>query len=146
MSQKLPVSGFKWVKNKSKFNESFIKNYDENSNNRYFFEVNVEYPKMLFNLHKDLSFLPEREKMEKCGKLVCNIKDKEKYEIHIRALKQALNHLLILKRVYRVIQFNRGAWLKPYIDLNTKKRQEAKSEFEKGFFTLILFLEKQWRM
>ena len=101
---------------------------------------------MLFNLHKDLSFLPEREKMEKCGKLACNIKDKEKYEIHIRALKQALSHLLILKRVYRVIQFNREAWLKPYIDLNTKKRQEVKSEFEKGFFTLILFLEKQWRM
>ena len=101
---------------------------------------------MLFNLHKDLSFLPEREKMEKCGKLACNIQDKEKYEIHIRALKQALSHLLILKRVYRVIQFNREAWLKPYIDLNTKKRQEAKSEFEKGFFTLILFLEKQWRM
>ena len=62
MSQKLPVSGFKWVKNKSKFNESFIKNYDENSNNRYFFEVNVEYPKMLFNLHKDLSFYQKERK------------------------------------------------------------------------------------
>ena len=81
---------------------------------------------MLFNLHKDLSFLPEREKMEKCGKLACNIKDKEKYEIHIRALKQALSHLLILKRVYRVIQFNREAWLKPYIDLNTKKDKKQK--------------------
>ena len=34
MSQKLPVKGFKWVKQKklSKFNEDFIKNYDENSN------------------------------------------------------------------------------------------------------------------
>ena len=31
MSQKLPVGGFKWVKDLSKFNESFIKNYDENS-------------------------------------------------------------------------------------------------------------------
>ena len=33
MSQKLPVDGFKWVKNLSKFNECFIKDYDENSKN-----------------------------------------------------------------------------------------------------------------
>ena len=37
MSQKLPVTGFKWVKNELKFNEIFIKNYDENSNKGYFF-------------------------------------------------------------------------------------------------------------
>ena len=45
----------------------------------------------LFSLHSDFTFLPEREKIEKCEKLVCNIKDKEKYVAHIRALKQALN-------------------------------------------------------
>ena len=47
MSQKLPVKGFKWVKQKmlSKFNEDFIKNYDENSNKGYFLEVNIDYPK-----------------------------------------------------------------------------------------------------
>ena len=47
MSQKLPVIGFEWVKQKklSKFNEDFIKNYDENSNKGYFFEVHIDYPK-----------------------------------------------------------------------------------------------------
>ena len=34
-------------------------------------------------------------------------------------LKQALNHGLALKRVYRVIKFNQNAWLKPYIEINT---------------------------
>ena len=63
MSQKLPVNGFKLVNELSKFNENFIKNYDENSNKGYFLEVDVEYPKSLFNLHKDLPFLPEREKI-----------------------------------------------------------------------------------
>ena len=63
MSQKLPVNGFKLVNELSKFNENFIKNYDENSNKGYFLEVDVEYPKSLFNLHKDLPFLPEREKL-----------------------------------------------------------------------------------
>ena len=87
--------------------------------------------------HKDLPFLLERKKLEKVEKLVCGIEDKEKYVIHIRALKQALNHGLILKRVHRVIQFNQEAWLKPYIDMNTKLRKEAKSEFEKDFFKLM---------
>ena len=63
----------------------------------------------MFSSHKDLPFLPERRKLEKAEKFVCGIEDKEKYVIHIRALKQALNHGLILKRVSRVIQFNQEA-------------------------------------
>ena len=55
----------------------------------------------------------------------------------MRALKQPLNHGLVLKRVHRVIQFNRKAWLKPYIDMNTKLRTEVKHEFQKNFFKLM---------
>ena len=90
-----------------------------------------------FNLHSHLPFLPERNQIEKCNKLVCNIHDKESYVVHIRALKQALNHRLILKKVHRVIQFNQKAWLKHYIDMNTKLRIEAKNYFEKDFFKLL---------
>ena len=114
-----------------------IKNYDENSDKGYILKVDVEYPKKLFNLHKDLPFLPKREKINKCKKLICSIEDKEKYVVHIRALKQALNHGLKLKKVHRVIQFNQKAWLKPYIDMNTKLRKEAKNEFEEDFFKLM---------
>ena len=56
MSQKLPVVGFKWVENLSKFNESFIKNCDENSDKGYILEVDVEYPKSLHKLHNNLPF------------------------------------------------------------------------------------------
>ena len=129
MSQKLPVNGFKWVKNLSQFNESFIRNYDENSDIGYFLEVDIDYLKELFNLHKDLPFLPERKKVNKVEKLICSIEDKEKYVIHIRVLKQALNHGLVLRKVHRVIQFNQEVWLKPYIDMNTKLRKEAKNDF-----------------
>ena len=73
MSQKLPRNGFKWVKNLLQFNESFIKGYNKNSDREYFLEVDIEYPKKLFNLHKDLSFLPERKKIEKSKKLICGI-------------------------------------------------------------------------
>ena len=107
MSQKLPVNNFKWVKQEdlSQFNEDFIKNYDENSNTGYFFEVDIKYPKDLFNLHKDLPFLPESKKVNKVEKLICDLEDKKKYVIRIRALKQALNHGLRLKKVLRIIQF-----------------------------------------
>ena len=56
---------------------------------------------------------------------------------HIRALKQALNHELILKKVHRVIQFKQKAWLKAYIDMKTELRKTAQNEFEKNFFKQI---------
>ena len=75
-----------------------------------------------------------KKKLEKLEKLVCSIEDKEKYVIHIRALKQALNNGLKLKTVRRVIKFQQKEWLKSYIDMNTKLRKEAKNKFEKDFF------------
>ena len=62
MSQKLPVNGFKWVKKLLRFNERFIKNYNENSGIGYFLEVDIDCAEKLFNLHKDIPFLPERKK------------------------------------------------------------------------------------
>ena len=67
MSQKLSVNGFNWVKNLSEcnsiqFNESFIRNCDENSDIGYFLKVDVDYLEKLFNFPKDLPFLPERKK------------------------------------------------------------------------------------
>ena len=73
MFQKLRKNGFKWMEILSKFNEDFIKKYDENSNTGYFIEVDAEYSKTLFNSHKDLPFLPERKKIEKVKKLTCRI-------------------------------------------------------------------------
>ena len=113
----------------SKFDEKFIKNYDENSDKEYILEVDVEYLKNPHKLHSDLPFLPGRMKINKCGKLVCTIEDKKSYVVYIRPLKKALNHGLILKKVHRVIQFNQEVWLKPYIDMNTKLRKEAKNDF-----------------
>ena len=61
MSQKLPVNGFEWVEELSQFKKDFIKNYDENSDQGYFLEVDVEYPKNLFSFNSDLPFLSERK-------------------------------------------------------------------------------------
>ena len=84
----------------------FIKHYDEDINKGYIFEVDVEYPKDLNNLHSDLPFLSKRMKIKNYNKLAWNLYDKKEYVAHIRDLKRALNNGLILKKVHRVIQFN----------------------------------------
>ena len=114
-----------------------IKNYNENSDIGHFFEVDIEFPKELFNKHKDVPFLLIREKIKKVEKLVTSIEDKEKYIIHIAALKQALNHGLKFKKMQRVIGFRQEALLKLYTDMNTKLRTEAKNDFKKDFFKLM---------
>ena len=70
---KLPVNGFKWIED-------------------------VKYPKKLHDLHSDLPFLPRRMKIDKCEKLVCNLHSKKKYVVHIKSLKQALDHGLKFKK------------------------------------------------
>ena len=135
MSQKLPVNGFKWVNNE--INEEFIKNYDENSDKGYILEVDVKYSKKLRDLHSDLPFLQKTIKIDKCKKLVCNLRNKKKYVVHIKSLKRALNHGLKLRKIHRIIEFNQEAWLAPYIDMNTELRKLAKNDFEKDLFKLM---------
>ena len=94
--QNSPVNGFEWVEDLSQWKEGFIEN-DEDSNKGYFLEVDVEYLKKLFNLHIDLLFLSKRNKIIKRNKLACDVHGKKNYVAHIKALKQALNHGLILK-------------------------------------------------
>ena len=77
MSKKLPVNGFKWFDNEHVINEEFIKNYNENDKKGYILEVDVKYPKELYDLHSDLPFLTERMEINKCKKLVCNLCDKK---------------------------------------------------------------------
>ena len=119
------------VKNKNKKIKNFIKNYAEDRDRGYILKVDVEYPKNLHKLHSDLPFLPERMKINKCTKLVCNVQDKENDPIHILALKQALNHGLKLTKVHIVIELRQEAWLKPYIAMNTELRKMQKMILKK---------------
>ena len=138
MSQKLPVNGFKWVKDVSKIDEEFIKNYGEDNDIGYILEVDVSIQENLHSdLHSDLPFLPKRMKIDECKKLVCNLRNKKKYVVHIISLKPAVNHGLKLKKVHRIIEFNQEARLKTYIDMNTELRKIAKNDFEKDFFKLM---------
>ena len=63
------------------------------------------------------------------------MKTKNRYVAHIRALKQALDHGLVFKKVHRVIKFNQIEWLKPDIDMNTKLRTDEKMILKKIFLS-----------
>ena len=65
MSQKLSAGGFKWVRNKSRFNKDFIKSYNGDNYIGYFLEADVQYPGKLHELHHDLPFLPKRMRIKK---------------------------------------------------------------------------------
>ena len=94
---KLPVGGFKWVKNVSRIDEEFIKNYNENSDIGYFLKLDLEYPKEFHDLHSDLPFLPEKMEINKHNKLVCTLYDKKKYVAHIKKHKASIKSRLKTK-------------------------------------------------
>ena len=64
-------------------------------------------------------------KVNKCNKLICNLYNKKHYVVHIKTLKQTLMHGLKLKKVHKVLQFNKKTWLKSYIDMNIDLRKET---------------------
>ena len=78
MSEKLPINGFKWVNDISGINENFVGSYNKkNSDKDCIVEVDVDYTSKLHKLHSDMPFLPERMKIDKTQKLVCNLHDKK---------------------------------------------------------------------
>lgn len=137
MSESLPTGGFKFVEDFG--DPQKILNLKSNDSIGYIFEVDVEYPENLHDSHNDLPFLPETKlpPSGKFQKLLTTLDDKKKYVVHYTALKLAMEAGLIVKHIYRTIQFNQSPWLKAYIELNTKLRKEAKNAFDKDFFKLM---------
>ena len=129
MSMKLPTHGFKWM-NK----------YELNIWEKIpcILEVDLEYPKELHDLHSDYPLAPERIMCKnKVEKLIPNLRDKVKYVLHYKNLKQYLDLGLRLSGIYRGIKFEESKWLETYISMNTNLRAKANNDFEKGFFKLM---------
>ena len=131
MCKTLPIGGFKWIDVKE-YTEEKIKSYDDNNSTGALLKVYIEYPKELHSPHKDLPFLCERRKVDKTSKLLTTLDDNKKYVVRISALKQLLDHGLIFKKVHKVLEFKQRAWMKPYIDKNTKLRSELKMIMKKA--------------
>ena len=140
MSQPLPTGEFQWIEIREdiepkKVVDMLVMNSDWGYG--YLLEVDVEYPPELHDHHSNLPFMCEKISVNGVEKLVPNLYDKEKYVIHVRALKQALDHGLVLTKIHKTIQFKQSAWMKEYMDFNTRLRTPAKNDFEKDFYKLM---------
>ena len=131
---------------------------DEEDSIGYIFQVDLEYPDNLRSdeTHDNFPLAPESLKIEKDmlstyqqnlgdqlgvkyggEKLCLTLNDKTQYICHARNLKFYLKHGLKFKKIHKILKFEQSQWLKPYIDLNTKLRQEADNKFEEGFAKLM---------
>merc|ERR1712168_1643433 len=157
MSEYLPYSGFEWLEVPPVENwESKILGMKDQADKGFFFEVDLDYPEELHDLHDTYPLAPEHVKVNdgmlstyqqqlaedlgvKIGgdKLCLTLSPKTKYICHYRNLKQYIELGLKITKVHRILKFNQGPWLKEYIDLNKSLRKQANSKFEQDFAKLM---------
>ena len=128
MCKKLPIDGFKWMSDQELLNWR---------TGGCILEVDLEYPKELHDLHNDYPLAPESLKVDKVEKLIPNLNNKKKYVVHYENLKLYESLGLKITKIHRGINFRESDWMKEYIDLNTRLRAKAQSDFEKDFFKLM---------
>ena len=68
--QRLPVNKFEWIEDTSQFKADFLKNYKNESEEEYFFEVDIQYPEKSHKLHNDLPYLTDKLNIEKSKSLL----------------------------------------------------------------------------
>ena len=137
MSQPLPTGEFKWIKCGNVNPKSLVERFAAEKDYGCLLEVDVSYPKELHDLHNDLPFMCTKMKINGVEILIPSLYYKRKFITHIRALKQALDHGLVLERIHRCIRFKQSPWMKEYKDFNTRLRTAAKNDFEKDFYKLM---------
>ena len=133
MSQPLPTRGFHRVDIKPD-DVGKLADYSEKG---YLLVVDVRYPRELHDYHNDLPFMCGCMVIGGVEKLIPILYYKKRYIIHIRALEQALKHGLVLERIHKAIEFKQSAWMKEYINFNTRLRTAATNDFEKDFYMLM---------
>ncbi|XP_053206942.1 uncharacterized protein LOC128391119 [Panonychus citri] len=139
------------------YNQCINSNTDEDETG-YVFEVDIDYPLHLHDLHKDYPLAPERISIDneqlsqlqldildktqrprtKCEKLIATFLKREKYVVHQRNLKFYVKNGMIVTKIHRIVSFKQSCWLKDYILLCTYKRMASKSNFEKNFWKLLV--------
>lgn len=156
MTQYLPHGGFQWLTGEE-IEKLDVLTISDESDVGYILEVDLEYPPNLHSHHNCYPLAPERliisqdmisahtthlldssqTKLMKTPRLVPHLNNRCNYVTHYRNLKLYLSLGLKLVRVHKVLRFNQSPWLKEYIDFNTKKRIEAKNDFERDLYKLL---------
>ena len=152
MSRKLPTGKFQWrndlITGCAAEIEKLILETTFDGNIERIYEVDLEYPKELHDMHNDYPLAPEsmvvdtnlyseyqvalanklKKKFMLNMKLIPNLRNKEKYVLHGQALKLYMQLGMKLTKVYKVLQFEQSDWLQKYISCNIETRKEAKGK------------------
>ena len=140
----LPYGGLEWL-SKREIDAFDLDSVPENSLFGYVLEVYLNYCEELHDKHNDLPLAPEKVEVKydmlskycrkvadcygiKVGgvkKLVANLLDKVEYIAHYENLKYYLSLGMGLIKIHRILKFKQSYWLKPYVDINTKKDKKV---------------------
>ena len=134
MSRDLPTGGFEWMTGDEL---TKWKDLCEKEGVGCWLEVNLEYPDELHDHHNGYPLAHEKMKVKKVEKLIPNLSHKTNYVVHYKALLLYKKLNLKITKIRRGIKFKERAWLKEYIDKNTKLQAKAKNDFEKDSFKLM---------
>lgn len=156
MVEALPTNDFQWLSDEE-ISDLEVMSVEKDAKTGYILEVTLDYPSHLHDFHNDMPLAPESlsikvedlspycrnlfqklNKQKNTGKiskkLVPTLRTKEKYVVHYRNLQFYLQHGLVLRKIHRVLSFKQTPWLKPYIEYNTKMRQQAQNDFEVSLY------------
>jgi hypothetical protein len=156
MIEPLPINDFQWLSDEE-ISDLDVLSVEKDAETGYILEVTLDYPSHLHDFHNDMPLAPESlsikvedlspycrnffqklNKQKSTGeiskKLVPTLRTKEKYVVHYRNLQFYLQHGLVLRKIHRALSFKQTPWLKPYIEYNTKMRQQAQNDFEVSLY------------
>ena len=156
LSMPLPISDFKFL-SEEEIEQLDIMNVPRDGDTGFFSEVDLDYPQYLHSEHNSMPLCPENivitkdmlsevtiEMGEKFNskflpqkKLCPNLMDKTKYVLHFVNLQFYINHGMVLRKIHRVLSFTQSAWIEPYITMNTERRKNSSSSFEKDLYKLL---------
>jgi hypothetical protein len=157
MSQMLPTGGFKWVE-ESEFKDIDWKRQVLDQPVGFNVLVDIDMPEHLHKYFNDYPLAPDRvhinatmlsekqmdvrqnynlSRNAESTKLIPSLLPRRNYLCHYINLKFYLENGAVLRKVHKVMQYNQSTWLKRYIDLNTRLRQEAMNDAEKELFKLM---------
>lgn len=150
----MPYGGFQWLNQEAL--ELFKQRYMElPTDGKYCFyvEFDVMCPKESHDYQSDYPCFPEVTKVQDDmlnpktqlaystatgDKLTLNLQPKTRYKTTLKLLQQAVELGWKVTRIHRVFVCNQKPWMEPYVEMCTKKRQAATSEFEKDLWKLFV--------
>jgi len=147
-SEMLPVGGFKYL-TADEVAAFDLMSVTPDSQLGYILECDLAYPSHLHDTHSDYPLAPEHMLVTKdmlspyalqllddarswvpTEKLIPNLMNKTKYVVHYRNLQFYVKHNLVVTKIHRIVSFFQRRWLKPWIDVCTRQRMMARSDFE----------------